>query len=153
MTWTQTVETAWESKKAVEAAFQKVMDKLDSGEELTPEDIQAVQAYLERYPSRNIPQALRSHLEEAVQQADPILKARLDQAKADQASGSLSQAAFNGLWAGAMLGFMKQAGNQTGAQTVAMPAAKQAAGSSGGSSGFWDFLFWSYQYPGTLQKD
>ena len=97
MTWTQTVETAWESKKAVEAAFQKVMDKLDSGEELTPEDIQAVQAYLERYPSRNIPQALRSHLEEAVQQADPILKARLDQAKADQASGSLSQAAFNGL--------------------------------------------------------
>ena len=141
MTWTQTVETAWESKKAVEAAFQKVMDKLDSGEELTPEDIQAVQAYLERYPSRNIPQALRSHLEEAVQQADPILKARLDQAKADQASGSLSQTAFNGLWAGAMLGFMKQAGNQTGAQTVAMPAAKQSAGSSGGSSGFWDFLF------------
>ena len=61
LSWVKSIEGEWDKKTKIDEDYQKVLEKIKDGKELTEDDIKKIDAYRNWYPNREIPQKIENN--------------------------------------------------------------------------------------------
>ena len=64
LSWVKSIEGEWDKKTKIDEDYQKVLEKIKDGKELTEDDIKKIDAYRNWYPNREIPQKIENNITE-----------------------------------------------------------------------------------------
>ena len=64
LAWVKSIEGEWDKKAKIDEDYQKVLEKIKDGKELTEDDIKKIDAYRNWYPNREIPQKIENNITE-----------------------------------------------------------------------------------------
>ena len=59
LAWVKSIEGEWDKKAKIDEDYQKVLEKIKDGKELSENDVKKIDAYKNRYPNRDIPETIQ----------------------------------------------------------------------------------------------
>lgn len=59
LNWAKSIEGEWDKKAKIDEDYQKVLEKIKDGKELTEDDVKKIDAYKKRYSNRDIPETVQ----------------------------------------------------------------------------------------------
>ena len=64
--WAKNIEGEWENKVKIDGDYKKVLKKIEDGKGLTEEDMEVIQSYKKRHPSKELPDTLVNAIEQHI---------------------------------------------------------------------------------------
>ena len=63
MEWVKNIEGEWDKKAKIDEDYQKVLEKIKDGKELSEDDVKKIEAYKKRYTNRELPETVQVALD------------------------------------------------------------------------------------------
>ena len=63
MEWAKNIEGEWDKKAKIDEDYQKVLEKIKDGKELSEDDVKKIEAYKKRYTNRELPETVQVALD------------------------------------------------------------------------------------------
>ncbi len=64
--WAQNIEGEWENKVKIDGDYKEVLKKIEDGKGLTEKDMEVIQSYKKRHPSKELPDTLVNAIEQHI---------------------------------------------------------------------------------------
>ena len=64
--WAKNIESEWENKVKIDGDYKKVLKKIEDGKGLTEKDMEVIQSYKKRHPSKELPDTLVNAIEQHI---------------------------------------------------------------------------------------
>ena len=64
--WAKNIEGEWENKVKIDGDYKKVLKKIEDGKGLTEKDMEVIQSYKKRHPSKELPDTLVNAIEQHI---------------------------------------------------------------------------------------
>ena len=97
LNWAKSIEGEWDKKAKIDEDYQKVLEKVNQGKDLTEDDVKALEAYQKRY-GRDLPDNVNSAMKKYVEkETEEIAKMISDTLEAYK-RGEISEEAINGVF-------------------------------------------------------
>ena len=90
LSWVKSIEGEWDKKTKIDEDYQKVLEKIKDGKELSEDDVKAIQAYKDRFPGRNLPKEILQRVD-AFKQKDLKEETSLSQNEFEKFKNALEQ--------------------------------------------------------------
>ena len=97
LNWAKSIEGEWDKKAKIDEEYQKVLEKVNQGKDLTEDDVKALEAYQKRY-GRDLPDnvnnAMKKYVEKETEEIAKMISDTLEAYK----RGEISEEAINGVF-------------------------------------------------------
>lgn len=97
LNWAKSIEGEWDKKAKIDEDYQKVLEKVNQGKDLTEDDVKALEAYQKRY-GRDLPDnvnnAMKKYVEKETEEIAKMISDTLEAYK----RGEISEEAINGVF-------------------------------------------------------
>ena len=97
LNWAKSIEGEWDKKAKIDEEYQKVLEKVNQGKDLTEDDVKALEAYQKRYGrdlADNVNNAMKKYVEKETEEIAKMISDTLEAYK----RGEISEEAINGVF-------------------------------------------------------
>ena len=107
MEWAKNIEGEWDKKAKIDEDYQKVLEKIKNGKELSEDDVKKIEAYKKRYTNRELPETVQVALDKHKQAIeDKKLKAEAkEESEEEGIPFDINQSIMSGLLSGGVAFF------------------------------------------------